>query len=292
MKNRNVRGRVLRSYAVSTVSMALVLFVLGIIGYMMTSLLAASHQVRQGVVMRVELRDGLSTAELDSLSNTIASNRVVASVDFVSKTSKLEDKQFRRAFDVDVKGVLGENPLPDSFDVALSAEATDSVAMNSFLEQLTQNDAVTYISYPEDVLEDVHSVIDTMQLLLLLFGGAMLVISMVLLNNTIRLAVFSRREAINTMKLVGATRWFIIRPFLGRGALQGLLAGVVAVVFFGSTLYGINHTLPHLGIAEQMVEFAIISGAMVVLGLVMATLFTLFTVIKFVNMKSNKIYLY
>lgn len=115
---------------------------------------------------------------------------------------------------------------------------------------------------------------------------------MVLLNNTIRLAVFSRREAINTMKLVGATRWFIIRPFLGRSALQGLVAGVVAVVFFGSTLYGINHTLPHLGIAEQMVEFAIISGAMVVLGLVMATLFTLFTVIKFVNMKSNKIYLY
>ena len=285
-------GKMMRSYTISTVSMALVLFVLGTLGYIITSLLSTSQQARERVVMIVELQDGLSEAERDSLKMRISANDLVAAVDFVSKDEKLADEDFRRAFEVDVKELLADNPLPDSFDVALSAAAADAQAMKGFVTQLKQMEGVSYVSYPEKLLEQVHSVLDIMQLLVFAFGGVMLLISFVLLNNTVRLAIFSHREAIKTMKLVGATKWFIIKPFLGRGALQGFVAGVIAVVLFAGVLFGFDYLLPNFDFMSQIEQISIIAASMVVVGVVVVSLLTFVTVNKCVNMRSNKLYLY
>ena len=164
--------------------------------------------------------------------------------------------------------------------------------MAAFTQRVSQYSGVSHISYPENLLKDVHTVLDTMQILLLLFGGAMLVISIVLLNNTLRLSIFSRREAIKTMSLVGATKWFILKPFLLRSALQGGIAGLVAAALLFSALLGIDHTLPQLGIMEQIVLVAVIAAIMVAVGVVIAMLFTIIAVNKFVNMRSNNIYMY
>lgn len=292
MGKNSLKGKILRSYAVSTVSIAMVLFILGTIGYAMFSLFSSAQGVREGVVMLVELEDGLSESEIDSLSVRLSAEPVVSSVVFVSKQAKLEDEQFRRAYNVDVESILGENPLPDSFDVTLSAQAADSLALASFVAQTSAMKGVEYVSYPENLLEQVHYVLDTMQLLLMLFGVAMLIISLVLLGNTLRLTIYSRREAINTMKLVGATRWFIIKPFLRRSALQGFVAGIVAAAIFGGALVALDHNLPELGLMLQLQEIAVTATAMVVAGVVLTMLFTLFTVSRFVNMKSKDIYLY
>ena len=122
-----MKGKIMRSYLISTVSMALVLFILGTIGFAMLSLLKSSKQVREGVVMIVELKDGFSAEQRDSLQMKIADNRLVAAVDFVSKDEKLADEDFRRAFDIDIKDILSDNPLPDSFDVTLSSAAAPAV---------------------------------------------------------------------------------------------------------------------------------------------------------------------
>ena len=142
------------------------------------------------------------------------------------------------------------------------------------------------------MLKQVHYVLDTMQLLLLLFGGAMGVIALVLLAATLRLAIFSRREAINTMKLVGATKWFILKPFLRRSALQGLVAGVAAALMFISALFALDYNMPQLGVLAAVDVVGYTAAAMVVVGITLATLFTLFAVNRFVNMKSKDIYLY
>ena len=287
-----MKKRVLRSYTISTISIALVLFILGSIGYAISSIYEASKEARKSVVMLVELNDELSEIERDSLSATIAAHNLVGSVKFVSKDEKLADEQFRRSFDVDIKGLLDKNPLPDSFDVTLSSASTDKEAVKEFVAQLKAMKGVDYVSYPENLLAEVHATLNAMQLLLLLFGGAMLIISLVLLNNTIRLTIFSRREAINTMKLVGATKWFIVKPFLAHSLLQGFVAGIIATLLFGGALVGIDHTLPQMGIMAQLEIIGIVAAAMVVAGVVVATLFTAVTVNKFVNMRSNKIYMY
>ena len=287
-----MKGRIRRSYTISTISMALVLFILGLVGYTFTSLLSTSQQLREGIVMIVEIDDHLQGEQRDSLSATIAEHPLVRSVKFVSKDDKLADEQFRRAFEVDVKEVMGNNPLPDSFDVTLSADAADSQALNSFVEEIKKLDGVSYISYPEQVLQQVHSVLGVMQLLLLIFGGVMLFISLLLLNNTIRLSICSHREAISTMKLVGATKWFIIKPFLGRGALQGLLASLLALLLLAAALYGLEYTIPGLNLLSELKMLACLAISLLVAGVVISTLSTLVVVNKFVNMRSNKIYIY
>lgn len=292
MRNRSLKGKILRSYTVSTISITLVLFILGSIGYAMHSLFASARGVREGVVMIVELKDDLEQSHIDSLSVQISQSDVVRSVEFVSKQAKLEDEQFRRAYEVDVEAILGENPLADSFDVTLSAQAADSLSLAKFVEQTSALEGVDYISCPENLLERVHYVLDTMQFLLLAFGGAMLIISLVLLGNTLRLVIYSRREAINTMKLVGATRWFIIKPFLRRGALQGFVSALVAILLFVGSLFALDYNMPQLGIMNQIESVAYVAVAMLVAGVVVVTLFTLFAVNRFVNMKSKDIYLY
>ena len=292
MRNRSLKGKILRSYTVSTISITLVLFILGSIGYAMHSLFASARGVREGVVMIVELKDDLEQSHIDSLSVQISQSDVVRSVEFVSKQAKLEDEQFRRAYEVDVEAILGENPLADSFDVTLSAQAADSLSLAKFVEQTSALEGVDYISCPENLLERVHYVLDTMQFLLLAFGGAMLIISLVLLGNTLRLVIYSRREAINTMKLVGVTRWFIVKPFLRRGALQGFVAALVAILLFVGSLFALDYNMPQLGIMNQIESVAYVAAAMLVAGVVVVTLFTLFAVNRFVNMKSKDIYLY
>lgn len=287
-----MKGKIMRSYTISTVSMALVLFILGTIGYVITSLLATSQQVREGVVMIVELKDSLSEERRDSLQMQIAENRLVAAVDFISKDEKLADEDFRRAFEVDVKSLLSENPLPDSFDVTLSSAAANAEELDAFVQDIRQLEGVSYVSYPKELIEQVHSVLDVMQLLIVAFGGVMLIISFVLLGNTVRLAVFSHREAIKTMKLVGATKWFIIRPFLGRSLLQGLVAGIVAVLLFVGVLFGLQYSLPGFEIMAQISMVVIIAAAMVVAGVALSMLFTFVAVNKCVNMRSNKLYIY
>ena len=289
---RKVSNRVRRSYIVSTISIALVLFLLGSIGFAMANIYTTTERMRGSVTMIVELDDSLSEAERDTVAVRLAESDMVASLKFVSKQEKIEDKEFSRIFALDIKEALGENPLPDSYDVTLSALSSDKEALEAFADEARKIKGVTMVSYPEILLDEMHSALDTMQLVMLIFGVALLVIALILLNNTVRLAVYSERELINTLKAVGATRWFIIRPFLGRGALQGFIAGLVAALLLGGALYALNGSFPEFGLLSQLELVGLVAAAMVALGIVVAVIFTLFTVVKFVNMRSNKIHIY
>lgn len=288
---RNISRRVRFSYATSTISMTLVLFLLGAIGFIMANLFSTTKRMRESVTMIVELKDGLSEAERDSVAVRLAESELVASLKFVSKEAKLEDEEFKRVFAVDIKGILGENPLPDSYDVTLSALSSDKEGLEKFAEEARKIEGVSYVTYPQSFIEEMHSTLDIIQFIMVVFGGALLVVSFVLLNNTVRLAVYSQRELINTLKAVGATKWFIMRPFVGRSALQGLFSGLLAVALLVAALYGLNHIAPGFGLLPRWEELAVLGGAMVVLGIIVAVVCTLPIVNRFVNMKSNKIHL-
>ena len=290
-QRRNISRRVRFSYATSTVSMTLVLFLLGAIGFIMANLFSTTKRMRESVTMIVELKDNLSEAERDTVAVRLAESDMVASLKFVSKEDKAADEEFQRVFNIDIKGVLGDNPLPDSYDVTLSALSSDKEQLEKFAEEARKIEGVDFVSYPQNFIADMHSTLDTMQLIMLIFGGALLVVSFVLLNNTVRLAVYSQRELISTLKVVGATKWFIMRPFVGRSALQGFLAGVIAALLLGASLYALNTTIPGIGILPKWEVLAIFAAAMITIGIVVAVVCTLPVVNRFVNMKSNKIYL-
>ena len=284
--------RVRNAYVVSTISIALLLFLLGGVGYMLVNILSTTTKMREGVTMIVELKESLSESERNAVAERLAESDMVVALKYISKDEKLNDEEFRRTFAVDVKAALGENPLPDSFDVTLSALSSDEEALAAFVEEASKIEGVTHVSYPKMFLGVMHSALDVMQLIVLIVGGALLLVSLLLVGNTVRLAVYSERELINVLKAVGATRWFIVKPFLVKSLLQGVIAGVVATILLVLALYGVDYALPDLGIASQIELIAIIAGIMVAVGVVIAVVATLIIVNRFVSMKTNKIHLY
>ena len=290
--DKRLKRRVRNSYIVSNISIALVLFLLGSVGYLMTAAMQVARTLQESVTVTVELRNGADEGQKESLRKRFEANELVSHVEYSSKDDKLNDAYFRQMFEQEFEAILEENPLLDSFELTLSADSADPDKLETFIAQIAELDGVDRVSYPAQTVERLHATIAKIRLVLLLFGGALLVISLILLNNTIRLAIFSKRYLINTMKRVGATKWFIMRPFLGSSITQGILSGIIASALFLTAVYGLNEAVPELMSLAETMKIGIIVGGMVLGGILISLCFTFFAVNKFVNMKSNKIYLY
>lgn len=290
--DKRLKRKVRNSYIVSTVSIALVLFLLGSVGYLMTAAMKMARTLQESVTITVELRNGLSDEEKDDLTKRLTAEPLVGSIAYSSKEEKLNDADFRKMFESEFEEILEENPLLDSFELQLTARGEERDELDAFVARIEALDGVDRVSYPAMMIERLHATVNKIRMVLLLFGGALLVISLILLNNTIRLAIFSKRYLINTMKLVGATKWFIMRPFLASSIKQGILAGLGAALLFGVAVYGLNEAIPEMTTIAEAEKVALIIGTMVVGGVVISLIFSFMAINKFVNMKSNKIYLY
>ena len=275
--NKRLKRRVRNSYIVSTVSMALVLFLLGSVGYLMTAALRVARTLQESVTVTVELADGVDSLRRGEIERRLRGDEMVRDIEFVSKQTKIGDAEFRHMFENEIEEVLGENPLNDSFEVHLSAGGMRGV------ERAT---------CPLPMIRRMHATVNKIQLVLAVFAAALLAISLILLSNTIRLSIYSKRYLINTMKLVGATKWFIMRPFLASSVWQGLAAGAGASALFGVALYGLSAALPELTTLAAMTKAMIIVGSMMAGGVALALLFTAVSVNRFVDMRSDKIHLY
>lgn len=290
--DRRLKRKVRNSYIVSTVSILLVLFLLGSVGYLMVAAMKVADTLQQSIAVTVELRNGITDDEKVAIEKQLTAEELVSTIAYVGKEEKIEDAEFRKMFDSEFEEILGENPLLDSFELTLTADSADKELIDGFIASVSRLRGVERVSYPALMAERLHATVGKIRLVLLLFGGALLIISLILLSNTIRLAIFSKRYLINTMKLVGATKWFIMRPFLASSVTQGILAGAGASALFGLAVYGLNEAIPELLTIAEAGKIAIILGAMIAGGILISGVFTWIALNKFVNMKSNKIYLY
>ena len=291
-EEKRLKRKVRNSYFVSTLSIALVLFLLGSVGYLMLVARQLASTLQGSMVVMVELDRNHSDEQRLSVADFLASEELVSSSLFVTKEEKADDEAFRKLFAGDFEEVLGENPLLDSYEVTLTPASEDHEAVERFIERIEAMEGVDRVSYPAQLAERLHSTVGKIRFVLILFGGSLLLISLILLNNTVRLAIYSKRYIINTMKLVGATKWFIMRPFLASSLSQGILSGLLAALLFIVGLYGLGEVVPELTTLADLKMLGLLAGGMVVVGMSVSFLFTLFAVNKFVNMKSNKIHLY
>ena len=288
--DKRLRRKVRRSYIVSTISISLVLFLLGSVGYMLYAALTTAHTLRESVTLSAELDNKVDAEQRGKIEEKLLAIEGVTGVEYATKEDKINDEEFRRMFASEIEHILEENPLRNSFEVAIAS--ADRAATDAVADKISAIEGVVYVAYPASTIERLHSTITKITIVLAAFGGALLAISLILLNNTIRLAIFSRRYLINTLKLVGATKGYIMRPFLSTAAKQGVWAGLAASVLFGGALFGLSGAMPELMATSELTKAAIVVGSMIVGGVVISLLFTSIAVNKFVNMKSNKIYLY
>ena len=291
-EDKRLKRKVRNFYLVSTASISLVLFLLGSVGYLMLAAIEVARVLQSSIQVSVELQSGLTDAQRDAIARHLDDDELVSTVVFVGKDEKAADAEFRKMIESEFEDILDENPLCDSYELTLTARSADKELIDAFIASISHIEGVDRVSYPALMAERLHATVGKIRLVLLLFGGALLLISLVLVSNTIRLAIYSKRYQINTMKLVGATKWFIMKPFLGSSITQGILSGLGAVLLFALTVYGLNEAVPELLTIARLEELLLLVGAMVGGGILISGIFTLASLNKFVNMKSNKIYLY
>lgn len=290
---KRMRNRVRRSYLISTVSIALVLFILGAVSYVTLSAVNAAEALRERVVISVELADDLSMEDKKAMVAELKELPEVASVGYTTKDEKINDDEFRRQFEQDIFAILDENPLRDSFELTLAKESVDVDIVAGLVFELEQFEGVEYISVPPiEIVDSMHATLSTVVVSLIVFLGVLLIITLLLLNNTIRLAIYAKRYLINTMKLVGATKWYIMRPFLQSALWQGLWGGLLAGAMVIGLVHGAQRVVPVNIEVLDYLEAAIIIAGLVVLGIIITIAFSAAAVNKFVNMKTNKIHLY
>lgn len=292
-RDKRLSRKVRRSYVISTVSIALVLFMLGVVSYVTFTALAAARDLKTGVVVSVEVSNDMTVEQGDCLLKAIEATSMTDDVRYMTKDEKFADESFHEQFAVDLDLLLGENPLRNSYEVTISENYADRVSVEEFCMAIREIEGVEHIAVPPiEVVENMHRTLSYITVGLVVFFVVLSVISMLLLNNTIRLAIYSKRYLINTMKLVGATKWYIMRPLLASALKQGIVAGVVAAAMVIGVVYGVDGVTPEGITLIDYHEVGIMVASLVVVGVAITVLFSAIAVNMFVNMKSNKIYLY
>ncbi len=288
-RDKRLKRKVRRSYVISTVSISLVLFLLGIVSYVTFSAIRSVLDPAHSVTVSVELSDELFENEKEEIYNTIAKRKEVESIKLVSQEEGLEAVPF----EVDMELLEGENPINDCIDVTLKRDYATKYHINTFASDMEGIQGVVYVDKPDlKALDEAQKSVSGIALALLIFVVVLLIISLLLLNNTLRLAIYSKRYLINTMKLVGATKWYIMRPLLISALKQGFVAGIIASALTYGTIYGISSILP-MGIKTLSQEHLIVLMSIVLIaGVIITVGFSAMAINKFINMKSNKIHLY
>ncbi|MCD8185719.1 MAG: permease-like cell division protein FtsX [Rikenellaceae bacterium] len=287
---KKIKRRVRSAYVISTVSIALVLFLLGSVGYLTLNAREASDQLKENMTVSVWLRDGLEELEVTALQGRLQGLSGVKSVSYTSKEQAARD--FTAFSGMDFESFLDDNPLPASFEVTLLAEYSEPDSVRWFHRTLAEWNEVDDVLYQEAIIEQIAENIRKFNLVLLFFGGTLLLISLILIRNTIRMAIFSKRSIINTMKLVGATRGFILKPFLWRAVGQGILAAWIALCLIASVIYGLREGLPEAGFFADLLRLGILAGAVTAAGIVISFLFTYSAVNKYIKLNTQKMHIY
>ncbi len=287
---KGIRRKVRNSFIISTVSIAMVLFLLGSVGYLILNALAATERMKESITVYVMLKDGATQSEVAEVGKYLASMEPVRKSRFVTRDEAA--KEFVEYTGSDFPEMLKGNPLPDFYELNIRAAYSGVESISRIDSLIMLREGVDEVLYQRGVIEQITTNINKFNLILLLFGGALLVITLILLNNTIRISIFAKRYIINTMKLVGATRGYIMRPFLAASVRQGLYAALIAGVMFVAMVAGLQEGLPELKFTTGTLLVAAILGSMLICGVLISVLFTTFAVGKFIRMRSSQIHLY
>lgn len=290
IENKRIRRKVRSAYAISTVSIAMVLFLLGSVGYFIIGALGASDRLRESVAVTVMLDSDITPGRTDSIGRRLSELEGVKSSRFVSREEAAAD--FKDYLKDDFEEFLGANPLPDAFEITLEADFSSRDQIAALEKEIVKWNGVNELVYQRNVVDEISSNINKFNMVLLMFGAALIVISLVLLGNTIRVAIFSKRNIINTMKLVGATRGFIMKPFMASAVRQGIIAGLISWAMLVLMIAGMYEGLPEIRLVSENLHLACIFGAMMAGGILISLVFTWISVRMFLRMNSSNTLIY
>lgn len=275
-------------YISTVISIALVLLMAGLLGLILVHAKNLSNYIKENIVLNIMLNENTEEADALVLQKELNNNAYVLNTEYVSK--ELAARNLQQDLGEDFLEFLGYNPLSPSIDVHVKAEYANRDSIRLFIKEITANKMVSEIVYQESLLDMVNKNIRIIGLVILAFTAILLIIAVALINNTIRLSIYSQRFLIKSMQMVGATKGFIRRPFLGYGILHGLLGSIIAIILLIAVLYLGQQQIPELILLQNYLEFAIIFVGIIAIGILISGLSTYFAVTKYLRLRMNDLY--
>lgn len=265
----------------STVSVALALLLLGIISMLGIAARSITTEIRENMGFSVILSDTVTVNNVNSLKKQFSTSPGVSGIIYFSPEDALQKWQEETGEDL-VK-VLGVNPLPGEIEVKVKARyaSTDSIA--KMIAPLKKLPYVSEVSVHSDMVDSINHNIKSIVLVLTIVAAALLFISFALINNTVRLTVYSRRFLIHTMKLVGATGGFIRRPIINSNMLSGLIAAIIADLLLAGALFYLHSADRVIASAVPWEEAAWVFGGIIIIGIAICSIASLFATNKFLR---------
>lgn len=282
------RRRLQTSTATTIISISLVLFMLGLLGLIVLQARKLSDYVKENIGFSVIIKEDVKEAGILEFQKKLDLEPFVKSTEYITREQAAKD--LTKDLGEDFVDFLGYNPLLPSIDIRLNAAYANNDSLKLLENRLLTSPLVKEVFYHKSLVELVNQNIRRISMVLLGFTAVLLLISFALINNTIRLSVYSKRFIIKSMQLVGATQRFIRKPFLLKSLVHGFISALIAIAMLGLVLYFSQRALPELVDIQDIDMFLSLFGIVTLLGLLITGVSTILAVRKYLRISNDNLY--
>lgn len=286
--NKIIRRRLANAYLSSVISISLVLLLVGVVSMLLVNAKSVSDYFKENMQVSVMMKQTVSEDAAMKYQDGLNKERFIKSSVFVSKEQG--KREMADMLGDDFLDVFETSPIPVSIDVTLNAEYVSADSLEVVKEVIARSPLVDEVVYQRSLVDALNANLSRISVVLAVFIALLLFISFVLINNTVRLNVFSKRFTIHTMKLVGATRSFIRAPFLVQSVFQGIFAAFIAIIVLVAMLFVVRNEFAQLFEVFRLELLLVVMGIVLVSGVVICFVSTYFVVGKLVGLSKDDLY--
>ncbi|MGB7842010.1 MAG: permease-like cell division protein FtsX [Salinimicrobium sp.] len=282
------KRRLISSYFSVVISIALVLFLLGLLGLLVLNTKKIADHFKEQIALTIYLKDTAKEVEIEQLNKSLALAEYTKSTTYVSKEEAAEAHS--KEIGEDFMDFLGYNPLQNSIDVYLKADYISSGEIDTIANELTNKNFVDEVDYDKPLISLLNENVTKISFWILSISALFTFIAVLLINSSIRLSVYSKRFIIKTMQMVGATKRFIRKPFIWKSVKLGMIGAVLALIGMGIVLYYMNKSFPELELLQDVSMLTALFVGVFLMGVIITWMSTFFATQRFLNLKTDELY--
>lgn len=282
------KRRLQSSYISVVISIALVLFMVGVLSLIVLKSTKVANFVKEKVAISLFIKDNVTQKQIKLFRESLLEEKFTKKAVYVSKAQAA--KRFSEQIGEDFLAFLGENPLKNGIDIYLKADYVTPEKVAEIEQRFQKNAFVADVSYDKPLINLLTKNIKKISFWLLVVSAFFALIAIILINSSIRLSIYSKRFNIKTMQMVGATKRFIRKPFIYRSLKLGFIGAIIALIGIGLIIYYLDKYIPSLLLLEDYVTLAYIGGIVIISSLFITWISTYFATQRFLNLQTDQLY--
>lgn len=271
------------------VSLSLVLFMLALVGWFLINTKKLTDYYKENIGFQIYLKDSASVSEIDRLRKELDISGYVKNTFFKSK--EVAAAEMKKETGDDFVAFLGFNPLPVTITINLKSEYANADSIKWIVKEIAASPIVKEVVYQKILIEKINTNAGKLGLIILFFAALLAIVAVGLINNTIRLSIYSKRFLIRTMYLVGATQSFIRKPFILKGVRNGVISAIVSMIMLTLFIFVVTRYIPDLLVVQDENLLLLLFGIITVLGILISGFSTALSVRKYLRLKTDDLYI-